>query len=65
MSARSWTPDHVRLARSAVDVRETLRRLAPALPIEQARTVAQCADTLTHALKARKSTATGDGRGWR
>lgn len=57
---RQWSPDHLRLARSAVEVRETLRRLAPALPRDQARTVAQCAASLTAALKARNHGAGGD-----
>lgn len=54
---KQWTPDHVRLARAATDVRDELRRLQLAgLPPQAAESVKRCCWLITHGLKARPNT---------
>jgi hypothetical protein len=61
MASKRWSEDHVRLACSAVDVRDRLRNMARSLPGEQAQILGECAAVLTAGLKARTKKLLRDG----
>ena len=50
---KDWTPEHVRLANAAVQVRDELRRMAMRLPSDMAKRLGSLASKLTAGLKAK------------
>lgn len=54
LRSKHWTSDHVRLASTATDARERVRRLIPRVPDEFRSELSQIANALTWALKARR-----------
>ena len=51
---KHWTPEHLAIARAAIEVRDELRRLAlTTLPPDAAESVKRCCWLLSHGLKER------------
>ena len=60
---KHWTPEHLAIARAAIDVRDELRRLAlTTLPPDAAESIKRCCWLLSHGLKARAPRTSYEGR---